>query len=166
VLARGHREIAYIGGPPDNAATGAREEGFRAALADAGVPVREHWMYNGGPEIGDGYRSAVRLLDHTDRPTALVCWNDRLAAGALLAILERGLRVPDDISVVGYDDQEGLADQLSPALTTVSIPHYEMGRAAVEAVMTALAANRPVRGRQVPGRLIRRASLGSVTPST
>lgn len=162
VLAEGHREIAFIGGPRDEVATVEREQGFRAALAAAGVPVREEWMCYGEGEISDGHRTTVRLLDHARRPTALVCWNDRLAAGALIAVLERGLSVPGDVSVVGYDDQEGLADQLSPALTTVSIPHYEMGRAAVAALMAALATGRAAEGRKVPGTLIRRASLGPV----
>jgi LacI family transcriptional regulator len=79
-----------------------------------------------------GYRLTSALLDLDDRPTALFCGNDRTAAGAYCAIYQRGLRIPDDVAVVGFDDQEEIAAHLMPPLTSVALPHLAMGRWGVE----------------------------------
>jgi LacI family transcriptional regulator len=71
------------------------------------------------------------LLARDDRPTAIFCYNDRMAMGAYRAAQELGLRVPDDVSIVGFDDQAPIAASVHPALTTVALPHYEMGAWAV-----------------------------------
>ena len=164
VIDMGHRKIAFLGGTKDEPARVEREIGFREALAAAGIPINESWILSGDYHLRSGHNLAYNLLEQPDRPTALVCGNDRMAVGALTAILERGLRVPQDISVVGYDDQEELADQTSPALTTVSIPHYEMGRTAVEQLLNALASGKRPVGAIVPGALIRRESVAPPPP--
>ncbi len=79
-----------------------------------------------------GLQAGRALLDLDDRPTAIFCFNDRMAMGVYHAAAERGLRIPDDLSVVGFDNQELIADGLRPGLTTVALPHYEMGAWAVE----------------------------------
>jgi LacI family transcriptional regulator len=131
LLDLGHRDIAFLGGPADDFAAGEREAGLddalRAASADPARVVRR----NGDYGSRSGYRITNELFD-TGRPTALVCGNDQMALGALLALHERGLRVPDDVSIVGYDDQEALADAIHPTLTTVRLPHREMGLRAAE----------------------------------
>ncbi len=138
----GHRRIALLGGPLGHPATVERERGGRAAFAEYGI---EPWRFgNTSGEIDDGFDLATGLLSAVERPTALVCWNDRLAAGALLAASRLGLTVPDDVSIVGYDDQELLADRVRPALSTIALPHYEMGRLGVSLVLDSLA------GRDVP----------------
>jgi LacI family transcriptional regulator len=159
VIQAGHRRISYLGGPKDDAARIEREAGFRKAMAEAGLPVEERWVLSGDYHLHSGYVLALGLLDRPDRPTALVCGNDRMAVGAMMAARECGLAVPGDVSIVGYDDQEDLAEQVVPALTTVSIPHYEMGRAAVENLLDALATGRRPLGETVPGVLIERHSV-------
>ncbi len=168
LIARGHRRIAFLGGVVTDAASVERELGFREAMATAGVPVHEPWVLHDRYDISAGYRLAAHLYQRSrrdTRPTGLVCGNDRMASGVISALSGLGLSVPADVSVVGYDDQEGLADQLTPALTTVSIPHYEMGRAAVEhllAVVSTAAPGRPAPVTiNVPGRLIRRGSVAA-----
>ena len=82
-----------------------------------------------------GVQGARQLLSATNRPTALFCFNDRMAMGAYHAAAELGLRIPQDLSVVGFDNQELIADGLRPGLTTVALPHYEMGAWAVDALI-------------------------------
>lgn len=161
VIEAGHRRIAFLGGMEDDPARIEREAGFREALSEAGIAPCEKWILSGDYRIGSGHALAHALLGEAERPTALVCGNDRMAVGAITAALERGLRVPQDVSIVGYDDQEDLADQISPGLTTVSIPHYEMGRIAVMHLLDALASGSAPVGATVPSFLVRR---GSVAP--
>ena len=87
----------------------------------------------------DGYRYTNELLKLPDPPTALFCGTDRIAMGAYDAIKERGLKIPDDVAVVGFDNQDVIAEYLRPALTTVALPHYDMGRWAVERLTRRLA---------------------------
>ena len=161
LVRHGHRRIASIGGLRTDPASQEREVGFRQALAAGGLPVVERWMVNGYFDMSSGYRLTAEMYGDpaADRPTGLVCGNDRLAAGAILALKDAGLSVPVDVSVVGYDDQEGLADQFTPTLTTVSIPHYEMGHAAVEHLLGMLRGETQPDLIPVPGRLIRRNSV-------
>lgn len=161
VIEAGHRRIAYLGGPQDDPARVEREAGFRKAMAEAGLAVNEAWVLSGDYQISSGHALTLRLLSSAEPPTAVVCGNDRMAVGAITAALEKGLRVPEDLSVVGYDDQEDLADQITPALTTVTIPHYEMGRTAVEHLLEALDSGLPPRGATIPGTLVRRGSVAA-----
>ena len=105
------------------------------ALAAAGLPYDPALTRYGTYESDSGHRHAAELLDLPDPPTALFCATDRMAVGAYFAILERGLSIPDDISVVGYDNQVGLAEFLSPPLTTIQLPHFEMGAKCAELVL-------------------------------
>jgi len=168
LLTHGHRRIAFLGGTPNDAASIERERGFREAHQTANLPVREQWVRYGRYDISSGYQLTTDLYqggDGDEWPTGLVCGNDRMAAGAISALANRRLSVPNDVSVVGYDDQEGLADQVTPALTTVSIPHYAMGRAGVQHLLTVVGTTAVARAEptllRVPGQLIRRDSVGS-----
>ena len=156
----GHRRIALVGGVAGDAAAVERERGFRECLAAAGVPVVEAWVSSGPWDIESGFARAGLLLDRPDRPTAIVCGNDLVAVGVIAACRERGLDVPTDVSVVGYDDQPILAAQFRPALTTISIPHYEMGRSGVASLMTALLTGEPPESARIGGCLVRRDSVG------
>ncbi len=139
LLDLGHRDIAYLTGSPSQWATKARLRGFRDALRGAGLNPREHTVLSGNYHADSGYDLVRTLLRHGPRPTAIMCGNDRMAVGALLALLEAGIRVPGDVSVMGYDDQFQLAAEIRPALSTVSLPYDAMGRLAAEQ----LAAGRP-----------------------
>lgn len=131
VLALGHEHIAYLTGRENAWATKARHRGYLDGLAAAGLDAADHPILSGNYRIDSGYELTLRAMSATPRPTALLCGNDQMATGAYIALARLGLRVPDDVSVVGYDD-EPLAADLRPALTTVRIPFYEMGRMAAQ----------------------------------
>jgi LacI family transcriptional regulator len=130
LLQLGHRRIAQITGPLGWVATEGRRRGYRAALASAGILPDPALEVEAIPEVEPGRQAAEYLLDLPDRPTAIFAFNDNIAIGAIQAARARGLRVPDDLSVVGFDDVEH-ATIVTPALTTVRQPLAEMGRTAV-----------------------------------
>lgn len=131
----GHTRIAYAATSVDVPATRGRIAGYREGMTAAGLAT-EGLVVEAEPEAPGGYRAAMALLDHgwaeSDRPTALFCYNDRMAMGAYRAAAELGLSIPGDLSIVGFDDQAPLPHSLYPELTTVALPHYEMGAWAVE----------------------------------
>ena len=159
VVAAGHRRVAYLGGHRKSWATVERVKGFRAALRRAGVKVADAAVLAGNFRSDSGYELTRQVLRRRHRPTALVCGNDLMAVGAYFALKEDGVRIPDDMSVVGYDDQEDVAPFLRPALTTIRLPYYEMGAMAAEALLddsTAIAARVDVTCPPVVRRLGRR----------
>lgn len=125
----GHTRIAAIGGPPDFLCSRARVDGYRAALERARLPVDDVLIRFGDFYHEGGYREAKALLKLPDRPTAIFAGNDEQALGVIRAAHESGLAVPDDLSVVGFDDLP-IAAWSSPPLTTVRQPLADMGRAA------------------------------------
>jgi LacI family transcriptional regulator len=130
LLELGHRSIAAITGPAGWASTEERRQGYHAALASAGIAPDRRLTETGDWQIESGRGAAARLLDLEEPPTALFAFNDEMAIGAIQAARERGLRIPDDLSVVGFDDVER-AFLMTPQLTTVRQPLGEMGRMAV-----------------------------------
>ena len=104
--------------------------GYRQALTTHDVAVDPALIVSGGWTLASGREQAHRLLDLPNPPTAMFCYCDRMALGAYEAVLSRGLKIPDDISIVGYGDESFAAD-MHPALTTVVLPHEEMARWAV-----------------------------------
>jgi LacI family transcriptional regulator len=131
----GHRRVGIIGGPQEWLVTDDRMTGYVAALADVGVlPSPDLVRFVVEPTVDNGYRAACELLDQPQRPTALVAFNDKMAVGALRAAKERHLRVPDDLSVVGFDDTD-ISQATDPMLTTVRQPLAELGRMAVTMLM-------------------------------
>ncbi|WP_432943384.1 LacI family DNA-binding transcriptional regulator [Kribbella sp. CA-253562] len=133
----GHRRIGVIAGPREWLASDARLSGHAAALADAGSLPDPALIRYVEPTIEEGYRAAGELLDLPQRPTALVAFNDKAAVGALQAAAHRGLRVPHDLSIAGFDDID-LSRATSPMLTTVRQPLQEMGRMAVSLLIRLL----------------------------
>ncbi|MGX7826320.1 LacI family DNA-binding transcriptional regulator [Actinokineospora sp. 24-640] len=134
----GHRRVGVIGGPLEWLANDARAAGYAACLADVGVlpsPALARNVHE--PTTDNGHRVAADLLDQPDRPSALVAFNDKMAVGALRAAAERGLRVPEDLSVAGFDDID-IARATHPMLTTVRQPLAEMGRMAVNLLVRLL----------------------------
>jgi LacI family transcriptional regulator len=134
LLDLGHRRIAAITGPAGWVATEDRRRGYHAALASAGILPDPALEIEADFEIHGGREAARQLLDLSHRPTAIFAFNDNHAIGATQAARERGLRVPEDLSVVGFDDVEH-ATIVTPALTTVRQPLAEMGRTAVSLLM-------------------------------
>ncbi|MFJ4221919.1 LacI family DNA-binding transcriptional regulator [Curtobacterium luteum] len=126
VFAAGHTRVAFLGGPEDDYACRERKRGFDEAAVAAGIPLADVPVRFGNYQVGSGHDLAMAILT-ADPPTAIVCGNDRMAVGALMAAQSLGLRCPEDISIVGFDDQPDLADQMHPPLTTVALPHQQMG---------------------------------------
>ncbi|MDX6355742.1 MAG: LacI family transcriptional regulator, partial [Streptomyces sp.] len=137
LVSLGHRRIGVIGGPGDWLASRSRLAGHTSALAEAGVLPSPELLRSIEPTADWGYGAACELLDLDPRPTALVAFNDKAAVGALRAAYERGLRVPDDLSITGFDDID-LSRSTIPRLTTVRQPLEEMGRMAVSLLMRLL----------------------------
>lgn len=131
LLALGHRRIAVVGGPPDMMCSRARLSGFRAAMEEARAPVCEELIVAGDFEHASGVALGRALLDRPDRPTAIFACNDMMALGVYEAARLVGLSVPDDLSVVGYDDIP-VAEWVGPPLTTIRQPLDEMGRQAAQ----------------------------------
>ncbi|MEU7867739.1 LacI family DNA-binding transcriptional regulator [Dactylosporangium sp. NPDC049140] len=127
----GHRRVGVLGGPLDWMAMSDRLAGFHAPLVAVGAyPEPDLLRTSTDPTVEAGRALAGELLDRPDRPTALVCFNDKMAVGALQAAVSRGLRVPDDLSIAGFDDID-VSRATHPQLTTVRQPVGEMGRMAV-----------------------------------
>ena len=132
VIDAGHTRIAYLTGEPGAWATRARLRGFREELRHAGIDLGDQVVLAGNYQVDSGYELTHELLARPHRPTAILCGNDRMALGALLALREKGVDVPGEMSLVGYDDQDALITRISPAITSVRLPFYEMGRWAAE----------------------------------
>ncbi|HZU55791.1 MAG TPA: LacI family DNA-binding transcriptional regulator [Actinocrinis sp.] len=137
----GHRRIGVIAGPDNWLASEARLAGHASALAEAGVLPSPELVRATEPTTRHGYQATNALLDLPQRPTALIGFNDKAAVGALTAAAQRGLRVPDDLSIAGFDDID-LAQATSPMLTTVRQPLAEMGRMAVSLLIRLLDGHR------------------------
>jgi len=139
LLGLGHRRFAYLGSTLVADGVNQRREGLREALTAAGLDPEQALLDlrvpMQPPPLVDAAAGAVEQVVHADpRPTALVCLNDTAALGALHGLEAAGLRVPEDISVVGYDDLS-FASRLAPPLTTVSQPTYQLGRAAADLLL-------------------------------
>jgi LacI family transcriptional regulator len=127
LLAHGHRVIGFVNDVHDIPAASGRLAGYREALGSAGVEFDPDLVAAEESESWGGYAAARRLLERADRPTALFCYNDRMAMGVYRAAAELGLRIPHDLSVVGFDDQQLITRGLYPELTSLALPHYDMG---------------------------------------
>jgi LacI family transcriptional regulator len=132
----GHRQIAHLRGANDVSTTSGREFGFLRALKESGVEPRKEHMVTAGFDWRSGMHAMEKLLSlpERQRPTAVFCANDLCAEGAIRAIRAKGLTVPDDIAVVGFDDT-WFATMVRPALTTVRMPIKEMGQTAARMLM-------------------------------
>jgi len=130
----GHRRIAVISGPDDMMCSHARIDGFRSAMTAAGLPIDPDWIRFGDFHTSGGRLHGQELLDRDDRPTAIFAGSDLQALGVLEAMRQLGLRAPDDVSIVGYDDIP-LATWVSPRLTTVHQPLRRMAEEATRLVI-------------------------------
>jgi DNA-binding LacI/PurR family transcriptional regulator len=135
LLYRGHRHVAFIGqGPPIYAATQERLAGYIDALDAAGLTPRESAIHFADFSRASGYKAMRGLLEATPRPSAVFVGSDQVAFGALGAARDAGLRIPEDIAIVGFDDVPMAAD-VTPPLTTVHLPAQALGQTAAELLM-------------------------------
>jgi LacI family transcriptional regulator len=134
LIRSGHRSIGLISGPPISLSASGRLKGYRNALEGAGIPFKKSWIRHCQPVVEKGQETACELLKNNPELTALFCHNDLTAVGALQACAELGLRVPDDVAVIGYDDIR-LAALVSPPLTSLHIPSVEIGTQAMQMLL-------------------------------
>ena len=160
----GHRRIAHIHGPLSFRSTHERRRGFESALGESGLTLDPRHVVEGGYTFESGRRAAEQLLALEPRPTAIFAGNDEMATGTLVAAREAGLRIPEDISIVGYDDTP-IAGRLWPGLTTVRLPIRDMGRAAARLLLdTANGARRTTHQRFSPELIVRGSSAPPGAP--
>ena len=157
LAALGHRRVAYVGGPPNAYASVRRLEGCRTALREHRGDVPDALVVPGDGQTGGGTAGAVLLLQRTPRPTAIFCYNDLTAIGALRAIKEAGLRVPADVSLVGYDDIF-FAVYVDPPLTTVAQAKHSLGQRAMDLALSILKEQEESVDILLTPRLVERAS--------
>lgn len=132
LLHKGHRRIGFINEVGPLPGMFGRLEGYKQALASYGLPFDPALVRTGTVIAPEGYRCALELMRLDEPPSALFCFNDSVAMGAYDAVKQLGLSIPDDVAIMGFDNLELIATQLRPALTTMELPHYEMGQWAVQ----------------------------------
>jgi LacI family transcriptional regulator len=137
-VSAGHRRIAMINNEDDIPAAHGRLAGFRAGLDRHGLVLPQSRLVAAHPSTAGGREAALQLLAGSEPPSALFCFNDQMAMGAYQAAGHLGLKIPDDLSIVGVDNLELIADALWPGLSTMALPHYEMGRWAVHKLLNEL----------------------------
>ncbi|EOX3118595.1 substrate-binding domain-containing protein [Vibrio cholerae] len=130
----GHKEIGCITGPLIRHQAQMRYEGYKRALAEAGIAMNPDWIVESDFECEGGYQAFEKLYQRGKLPSALFVSNDMMAMGVIQAASQRGLRVPDDLSLIGYDDVH-IAKFMTPALTTIHQPKYRLGKAAIDTLL-------------------------------
>ena len=130
----GHRKIGIITGNLKKSVAQNRLQGYKNALSEAKIALNPHWIVESHFDFEGGVLGIQSLLTQSSRPTAVFCCSDTIAVGAYQAIQQQGLRIPQDLSIMGYDDIE-LARYLSPPLSTICQPKAELGKLAVEALL-------------------------------
>ena len=164
LLHLGHRRIAHISGPLKYLVSHERSQGYCEALREAGITPDPALVMEGDFMPSGGRACAGKLLALEDRPTAIFAANDQMAYGVLAAAEESGLRVPEDLSLIGFDDIP-LSAHTRPALTTVRQPFYEMGHRAIALLLSLLELPRPLSNGQYPGSVQTHASPAPVKQS-
>ncbi|HEX3919518.1 MAG TPA: LacI family DNA-binding transcriptional regulator [Caulobacteraceae bacterium] len=155
----GHRRVGHITGPLTFRSAHERRRGFAEGLAERGIVLDEAWVKQAGYTFESGLAAGRELLARTPRPTAIFAGNDEMALGAYQAARDLGLRVPDDVSIIGYDDAP-IAARVWPALTTVRLPIRDMGRVAARKLMRQEGVDHDEADETVRPTLVVRASSG------
>jgi LacI family transcriptional regulator len=163
LLSLGHQRIGFITGTMEFGCARDRLDGYRAALKDHGIPTDPQLVCEGDFMQPQGYECAQRLLGLAERPSAIFASNDMMAFGVMEAARERGLRLPEDLSIVGFDDIPQ-ASHVHPALTTIRQPLEEMGRSAANLLLKYIAhPNAEIERIELPTRLIIRESCQALS---
>lgn len=163
LIEAGHRDIGFIDDVEAPIAALERRAAFEATMQRHGCEVRNEWIAAGRSNTMGGRSAAERILSRSRRPTAIFAFNDSMAVGVAHAARHHGLSIPEDLSLVGFDNQILVAEAIDPPLTTVQLPHLEMGRWAMEQALTLLDEQAGPQLRRMPCPLVER---GSVAPPT
>lgn len=164
LISLGHRRIGIITGFMSHWSARRREQGYLMALREAGLTPNSAWRYEGGYLLSEGEAGMRYLLRADPRPTAVVCGNDQVAMGALRVLREAGIRVPDEMSLIGFDDMEGSA-LTEPPLTTIRQPVFDIGFRATELLIQQIESGQRVEQRiLLPTELVVRATVAPPPP--
>jgi len=136
LIAQGHERIGFVSGPAYLTVSIDRLEGYRKAIASSGLPVRSEWIIGGELLKENGYRDLSLMMGLPERPTALVVIDDLVAFGVLRGLTELGYKVPDDISLVSFNNM-ALSELATPPISTIDIGSYELGYTASQALIGA-----------------------------
>lgn len=158
LIAAGHRHIAFIGGPPGLMSVQERKAGFERAMAEAGLPAAPQAVLLRDYSRAFGDQAATILLGLNPRPSAIFASSDYLAIGVLGAFQRAGLSVPQDMSLIGFDDMP-FADLVNPPLTTIRQPVPEMGRLAFQVLLALIHGENTARLSRLPVELVQRKSV-------
>jgi len=162
LLEQGHRRIAFIHGQEASLLTKDREDGYRTAMQAAGISLEDGWIVGGNLTIEGAIKATHDLLDHPDRPTAIFCANDEMAMGCMHAIKAAGLKIPEDISVMGFDDVR-YAAIMDPPLSSVRQPAKKIGEQVIYRLVREIEEGRSVNAEPeiVPHELVLRQSVAA-----
>jgi DNA-binding LacI/PurR family transcriptional regulator len=163
LISLGHKRIAYLAGPPATPWNQERFEGYRQALREAGMDVEDKLVFHAGRTMEDGARAAQQMLSENSDATAVQAVNDLVAAGCADALLNEGLRIPEQISITGFGNTM-LSEHFRIPLTTANQPKHRLGVAAMDSMLQLLNGQRPA-PKRLPAPLIVRASSGTA-PAT
>ena len=159
MISKGHRDICYIG---DKLSDKTRKMAFKKVLEEAGIEITEKWLHTGSKRFEEcGYEGMKKILSEKSLPTAVFAAYDDIAIGAMKAIYEKGLSIPEDISIAAIDDIR-ISKYLYPGLTTVACPIMEMARIAASTLMDRIDSNenRPTQVISLNPELVKRKSVG------
>lgn len=132
LLKKGHRRIGFLNSDASVPAAFGRLDGYKQALKAYNIPFDEHLIRSNETDSRGGYQGTMELLQLREPPTAIFCFKDAMAVGAYEALRILGISIPSEVAVIGFDNQELIAAQLFPPLSTMQLPHYEMGKWAVK----------------------------------
>jgi LacI family transcriptional regulator len=158
LIQKGHRDIAFISGPMNSHDNEMRFKGYKDALKNYGINYQSKWKINGDYTREGGYRATKLLIAQRDLPQAVFFANDEMALGGIQAFSENGIHIPEDISIIGFDDIQ-LAQYVSPPLSTIRQPKYEAGALAVHLIFQMLAGEKVENYYKLSTELIERASV-------
>ncbi len=161
LISLGHRRICFIPGPLTSTADREKLEGYKQALETSSIPFAADLVVESNAQLQGGYEVTLALLAREQPPTAIFTSSDLLALGALRAVLDKRMRVPEEISIAGYDDIE-VSKYAELPLTTVHLPKYEIGSTAVDLMVKVLQGKRTNRSISFSPRLVIRRSTGPV----
>ncbi|MFQ3544655.1 LacI family DNA-binding transcriptional regulator [Halobacillus rhizosphaerae] len=139
LLDKGHKKIGYCTGGlfAEDGKDKDRNQGYQTALSEAGISVNPNWIFINKHTIDDGKRVMSQIMEMDDKPTAIFTGSDEIAAGVIIEAKDHGWRIPEDIAIIGFDDQP-IAEMLDPKLTTIRQPINQMGEKSVEGLITLL----------------------------
>lgn len=161
----GHRDIGFIAGPSNLSSSRRRKRSWETAMKRLKLRVRPEWVVTGDMRVEGGVKAMSALLAEKDRPTAVLTTNDLMAVGALEAASNAGVRIPKDMSLIGFDDLP-VAEMVLPRLTTIRLPRREIAAHAFEMLLEGLHEGEPTHCATVNPKLVQRKSTGPAPKSS